>query len=108
MRRRTATVLAVALLAVGGCSASGSRHLTCNSTEVAPNSQPGSNGPKAALDWFVKHADAGVPRNGYELTSHSATRYVYSSDTTQVSVTALPGDKGKPRLWVVTMTYDCT
>lgn len=102
----------VAVVASSGvlaaCTATGSNHLTCDSTEVAPSSQPGSSRPGAALEWYLKNGDSGLPQTGFRLTGSSATRSVYSDGTNQISVGALPTEKGTDRTWVVLMTYDCS
>lgn len=108
IRRVLVAAVTVAALVPCACSATGSHHLSCASTEVAPNTQPGASGPKAALTWFLEHGNSDLPRNGFHLEGHSKTRYVYANGARQVSVGALPAEKGQPRTWVVLMTYDCT
>ena len=93
---------------LGACSAKGSHTLTCQSTEVAPNSQPGAKTPQAALEWYLKHGNSGLPKTGFKLSGHTATRSVYSNGTQQISVSTLPAEKGEARIWVVMMTYDCS
>lgn len=103
-----ATALVGAGLLLGSCSTTGSHNLKCTSTEVAPNTQPGSATPNEALQWFLRNGDKDLPRTGFERMGNSPTRYMYSDGTNQISVGALPSDKGKPRTWVVLMTYDCS
>ncbi len=108
MRRILVAAILAAAACVSGCSTTGGNHLKCSSTEIAPNTQPGSDGPEAALQWFLKHGDHDLPRTGFSLTSHSRTRYIYANGRKQVSVEALPAEEGKPRIWVVLMTFDCS
>lgn len=93
--------------ALAGCSATGSHSIACSSNEVAPNSQPGESGPSAALEWYLKNGHSALPRSGFRLGGHTATRYVYRNGKNQVSVGALPAAPGEPRTWVVLITYSC-
>ena len=96
--------------AMTSCTSSSTKSLSCSTTEVAPNTQPGKPNPRAALDWYVAqeaHA-AGIPTSRYRLESHSAGRYVYVSGTTRISVSALPVvAKDTPKTWVVLVSYRC-
>lgn len=111
MKRRALSMTAAAVLFAltfpTACAKTGSNHLTCTSNEVAPNSQPGKPSPKAALDWFLANGNQDLPKSGYRPTGKTATRAVYAKGPNQISVTALPTEKGQARVWVVTMTYDC-
>ncbi len=106
--RRTFCV-AIVLCALGtGCSAKGSSHLSCSSTEVSPSEQPGKPTPRAALNWYLGHGESDLPTSGFTLASHVGNRYVFRNGDTQLSVISLPHDRGKPQNWVVTLIYDCS
>lgn len=111
MRGRTRLLAGAALLAalVAGtaCSSTGSNELVCDSTEVAPGSQPGATGPDEALEWFLENADSDLPTTGFTESGSSDTRRVYSDGMNQISISALPADDDEDPLWVVTMTYEC-
>lgn len=92
----------------GACSTTGSNSVTCSSAEVAPSSQPGSSGPRAALEWYLEKGKSGLPKSEFRLTGSSDTRSVYSDGTNQISVGALPAAEGDKPTWVVLMTYDCS
>jgi len=110
--RRVLAATAAALIAscslFAGCSTTGSNRLTCSSTEVAPDGQPGSSNAQEALDWFLEKGSSSLPRTGFERTSSSKTRVVYSDGSHQVSVGALPVGGDEARAWFVLMTYACS
>jgi hypothetical protein len=108
VRVTAALVVAGTLGLLPACSTTGSRNLTCTSAHVAPSSQPGASSARAALDWYLKNGSSSFPRTGFERSGASKTRVVYSDGSHQVSVSALPADPGKPRTWVVLMTYSCS
>ncbi len=104
-----ATLVLSLTLGAGACASTGSHDLSCDATQVSPNSQPGKPSAKAALDWFLANAKTSVPKSGYSLESHTAGRAIYSRKGSKISVTSLPTSKAHPeRVWIVSLTYDCT
>lgn len=100
--------LVVGSTAVGACATTGSHQLTCTSTEIAPNTQPGATTPRKALDWYLHNGDHEFGDSDFSVSGKSETRYVFRSGDDQISVGALPVGKGESRTWVVLMTYRCT
>ncbi|MBS1848896.1 MAG: hypothetical protein JST73_11520 [Actinobacteria bacterium] len=107
-RLLVAGVAALCISISASCSATGSHALQCATNEIAPNSQPGFSGPQKALDWYLANGRSGFPKTGFALSGKTATRWVYSNGVDQISVGALPADKGAPRTWVVMLTYICS
>ena len=94
--------------AVTGCAKTGSNQTSCDTTEVSPNSQPGGPTPRAGLDRYLKVDRSGLPKRGYVLESHNASRYVFASGAHRVSVSKLPTEKGAPAVWVALLAFDCS
>lgn len=111
LRRPRTLLVAASLLALSvasGCSTTGSHELVCETTEVAPHSQPGSATPRQAFDWYMENIATDRDADAYDETSSDEGRQVYSDGRHQISVGALPSDEDQPAVWVVLVTYDCS
>lgn len=118
MHRNLAGLALAATLTLGGAACASATHTTstdCHSRQVAPNGQPGSGTPEAALSWFVDKAAAGMglPNTPYELESQSSaqgsTRHVYvnkARDTARIVVARVDRGSAKP-VWAVIETISC-